>query len=247
MPTLSRLWPSSLKTDQVVASGSAARCSGVKASPGITNGSTACTERWACIYAGRLRSAYPSVSESRCTSQAFPTVCGRRTSCSIRCGTGDVFAHSTSSTTSTVRQCTFRWTLALLQVGLSECLSSFVPNVVYRRYCVPTTVLSSSEKHSRVGRRTQVWSSNTSNRENRIRMHTSSASTEPTVKNCSTSICSHHLMTFEKPPGGGCASTTKNDPMTHWTIARPARFINPPETLLWHCRLDGEAYGITVL
>ena len=28
--------------------------------------------------------AYPSVSESRCTSKAFPTVCGRRTSCPIR-------------------------------------------------------------------------------------------------------------------------------------------------------------------
>ena len=28
----------------------------------------------------------------------------------------------------------------------------------------------------------------------------------------------------------------------HWAIARPARFINPPETLLWNCRLDGKAY-----
>ena len=31
--------------------------------------------------------------------------------------------------------------------------------------------------------------------------------------------------------------------MTHWAIARPARFINSPETLLWNCRLDGEAYA----
>ena len=51
-------------------------------------------------------------------------------------------------------------------------------------------------------------------------------------------------MMFAKPPDGGCASTTKNDPMTHWALARPARFINPPETLLWHCRLDGKlTYG----
>ena len=53
---------------------------------------------------------------------------------------------------------------------------------------------------------------------------------------------SHHSMMFEKPPGGGCMSTTKNEPMAHWAVARAARFINPPETLLLNCNLDGEAY-----
>ena len=32
--------------------------------------------------------------------------------------------------------------------------------------------------------------------------------------------------------------------MTYWAIARPARFINPPETLPLGCRLDGEAYDL---
>ena len=221
----------------------AARCSSVKASPGITNGATACIARRASTFAGQLSSACPSVSESRYTSQAFPTGCGRPTSCPTRCGTDYAFAHSTSKTTSTVRHCTSSSTPRLNQSDWCRTSNGDKAIGACCRYFVPTTVLSSSVKRSRVGRRRQVLPSNTPNQESQIRMHTSSAATEPTVKNCSTTTCFHRLMKFAKLPGSGCASKAKKDPMTHWAVARPENFISPPETQPRNCRLDGEAYA----
>ena len=47
---------------------------------------------------------------------------------------------------------------------------------------------------------------------------------------------------FVKPPGGGCANTTKSDPTIASMTRHPVRPIKPSETLLSNCRLDGEAY-----
>ena len=130
--------------------------------------------------------------------------------------------------------------------GGCACSSNYKLSAGSLRCYVRTMARNFWASRSRVGPSRQGWLSNTSNPASPTRMPTSSGSIAPIARNCSTYIYSRHSTMFVKPPGGGCANTTKSDPTIASMTRHPVRPIKPSETLLSNCRLDGEAYvGVT--
>ena len=95
------------------------------------------------------------------------------------------------------------------------------------------------------GARTRALNCVSSTRASRIKMLSSSVSTDHIGRKCSTIGYLRHLMRCEKSRTNGYKATTKNDPMTRWEACPRLCSVSDcsqGRTLLLNCLLDGEAY-----